>query len=167
MKEVIMTSEKRKELEEKLEYLKTVGRDQAAARISEARGYGDLSENSEYDEAMNDQAKLEGQIAEIESQLKHARILDESEMSSEHVHVGSKVVIADANGNVYDAQTATGDLIKHTYTVTSTIVENSKGVELPSTGGEGTFWLITLGTLMAIGFAVFLITNKKMSVYTD
>ena len=96
-----MTSEKRKELEEKLEYLKTVGRDQAAARISEARGYGDLSENSEYDEAMNDQAKLEVQIAEIESQLKHARILDESEMSSEHVHVGSKVVIADANGKQF------------------------------------------------------------------
>ena len=76
-------------------------------------------------------------------------------------------VIADANGNVVDAQTATGDQIKHTYTVTSTIVENSKGIELPSTGGAGTFWLITIGTLMAIGFAVFLITHKKMSVYTD
>lgn len=76
-------------------------------------------------------------------------------------------VIADANGNVVDAQTATGDQIKHTYTVTSTIVENSKGVELPSTGGEGTFWLITIGTMMAICFAVFLITHKKMSVYTD
>ena len=76
-------------------------------------------------------------------------------------------VIADANGNAVDAQTATGDQIKHTYTVTSTIVENSKGVELPSTGGEGTFWLITIGTLVAIGFAVFLITHKKMSVYTD
>ena len=76
-------------------------------------------------------------------------------------------VIADANGNVVDAQTATGEQTKHTYTVTSTIVENSKGVELPSTGGEGTFWLITIGTLMAIGFAVFLITHKKMSIYTD
>lgn len=76
-------------------------------------------------------------------------------------------VIADSNGNAVDAQTATGDQIKHTYTVTSTIVENSKGVELPSTGGEGTFWLITIGTLMAIGFAVFLITHKKMSIYTD
>jgi LPXTG-motif cell wall-anchored protein len=76
-------------------------------------------------------------------------------------------VIADANGNAVDAQTATGDQIKHTYTVTSTIVENSKGVELPSTGGEGSYWLITIGTLMAIGFAVFLITHKKMSVYTD
>ena len=76
-------------------------------------------------------------------------------------------VIADANGNVVDAQTATGEQTKHTYTVTSTIVENSKGVELPSTGGVGTFWLITVGTLLAIGFAVFLITHKKMSVYTD
>ena len=76
-------------------------------------------------------------------------------------------VIADPNGNVVDAHTATGDQVKHTYTVTSTIVENSKGVELPSTGGEGTFWLITIGTLMAIGFAVFLITHKKMSIYTD
>ena len=76
-------------------------------------------------------------------------------------------VIADANGNVVDAQTATGDQIKHTYTVTSTIVENSKGVELPSTGGEGTMMLITIGTMMAICFAVFLITHKKMSIYTD
>ena len=76
-------------------------------------------------------------------------------------------VIADANGNVVDAQTATGEQERHTYTATSTIVENSKGVELPSTGGEGTFWLITIGTLMAIGFAVFLITHKKMSIYTD
>ena len=76
-------------------------------------------------------------------------------------------VIADANGNVVDAQTATGEQVRHTYTATSTIVENSKGIELPSTGGEGTFWLITIGTLMAIGFAVFLITHKKMSVYTD
>ena len=76
-------------------------------------------------------------------------------------------VIADANGNVVDAQTATGEQVRHTYTATSTIVENSKGIELPSTGGEGTFWLITIGTLLAIGFAVFLITHKKMSIYTD
>ena len=76
-------------------------------------------------------------------------------------------VIADANGNVVDAQTATGEQVRHTYTATSIIVENSKGVELPSTGGEGTFWLITIGSLLAIGFAVFLITHKKMSIYTD
>jgi LPXTG-motif cell wall-anchored protein len=51
--------------------------------------------------------------------------------------------------------------------LTHTVVHNSKGVVLPSTGGMGTFWLITIGTILAIGFAVFLITHKKMSVYTD
>ena len=76
-------------------------------------------------------------------------------------------VIADSNGNVVDAQTATGDQTKHTYTVTSTKVENSKGVELPSTGGEGTMRMITIGTIVALGFAVLLITNKKMRAYQD
>lgn len=98
MKEVIMTSEGLKKLQEELEYLKTEGRDQAAEKIRVARGFGDLSENSEYDEAKNDQAMLENRIAEIEAQLKHVRILDESEMSSEHVHVGSVVTIRDAKG---------------------------------------------------------------------
>ena len=76
-------------------------------------------------------------------------------------------VIADPAGNVVNAQTATGDQTKHTYTVTSTIVENSKGVELPSTGGAGTAMLITIGTMVAMAFAVLLITHKKMSVYQD
>ena len=76
-------------------------------------------------------------------------------------------VIADAAGNVYDEQTATGTYVRHNYTVTSTIVENSKGVELPSTGGEGTMMLITIGTMIAMAFAVLLITHKKMSVYHD
>jgi LPXTG-motif cell wall-anchored protein len=76
-------------------------------------------------------------------------------------------VIADPNGNVVDAQTATGDQVRHTYTATSTIVENSKGVELPSTGGEGTMMLITFGSIVAMAFAVLLITHKKMSIYHD
>ncbi|MBQ3203332.1 MAG: transcription elongation factor GreA [Clostridia bacterium] len=101
MKEVIMTSEGFKKLQEELEYLKTTGRDEAAEKIRVARGFGDLSENSEYDEAKNDQAALEARIAELEAQLKHVRILDESEMSSEHVHVGSKVVIKDKKGKKF------------------------------------------------------------------
>jgi len=101
MKEVIMTSEGFKKLQEELEYLKTEGRDQAAEKIRVARGFGDLSENSEYDEAKNDQALLESRIAEIEAQLKHVRILDESEMTGEHVHIGSKVRIADDKGREY------------------------------------------------------------------
>ncbi len=100
MKELVMTSEGFKKLQEELEYLKTEGRDQAAEKIRVARGFGGLSENSEYDEAKNDQALLEARIAELEQQLKHVRILDESEMSGDHVHVGSKVRI-EANGKEY------------------------------------------------------------------
>ena len=100
MKEVIMTSEGFKKLQEELEYLKTEGRDQAAEKIRVARGFGDLSENSEYDEAKNDQALLEARIAELEVQLKHVKILDESEMNSENVHIGS-VVRIEANGKEY------------------------------------------------------------------
>ena len=76
-------------------------------------------------------------------------------------------VFADANGNVADIQTEDGVHKEVKYDITSTVVHNSKGVVLPSTGGTGTFWLITIGTLLAIGFAIFLITHKKMSVYTD
>ena len=101
MKEVVMTSEGFKKLQDELEYLKTEGRDQAAEKIRVARGFGDLSENSEYDEAKNDQAMLEARIAELEAQLKHVRILDESEMSSEHVHIGSVVTIKDAKGKKF------------------------------------------------------------------
>ena len=101
MKEVIMTSEGYNKLVEELEYLKTTGRDEAAEKIRVARGFGDLSENSEYDEAKNDQAALEARIAELEAQIKHARIMDESEMNSEHVHVGSKVRVQ-ANGKEYN-----------------------------------------------------------------
>jgi LPXTG-motif cell wall-anchored protein len=74
---------------------------------------------------------------------------------------------ADANGNVANLQAPDADYSEITYKVTKTTVQNSQGKVLPSTGGEGTFWMITIGTLLTIGFAVFLITNKKMSVYTD
>ena len=93
MKEIVMTSEGLKKLEEELEYLKTEGRDQAAEKIRVARGFGDLSENSEYDEAKNEQAINESRIAELEQQLKNARVLDESQLSGNLVHVGLGVVI--------------------------------------------------------------------------
>lgn len=76
-------------------------------------------------------------------------------------------IFADDNGNVADIQEEDGIHSENRYDLTHTVVHNSKGVVLPSTGGMGTFWLITIGTLLAIGFAVFLITHKKMSVYTD
>ena len=71
------------------------------------------------------------------------------------------------DGTVADIQAANNAFSEHKLDLTHIVVHNSKGVVLPSTGGEGTFWLITIGTLLAICFAVFLITHKKMSIYTD
>lgn len=66
-----------------------------AEQIKEARSFGDLSENSEYDEAKNEQAIIEGRIAEIEAQLKNVRVLDETELTNETVHIGSTVRMKD------------------------------------------------------------------------
>ena len=77
------------------------------------------------------------------------------------------MIFADAAGNVADVQEEDGTYKENRFDLTHTVVHNSKGVVLPSTGGEGTFWLISIGTMMAIGFAVFLITHKKMSIYVD
>jgi LPXTG-motif cell wall-anchored protein len=76
-------------------------------------------------------------------------------------------IYASEQGVVEDIQAPTSVYLEKEFIVEVADVYNSQGVELPSTGGEGTFWMITIGTLLAIGFAVFLITHKKMSVYTD
>lgn len=76
-------------------------------------------------------------------------------------------VYANTKGEVADTEQDMEGYTKHTFGVTKATVGNSKGVELPSTGGKGTTMLITFGSLIAIGFAVFLITHKKMSIYTD
>ncbi|MBQ4613278.1 MAG: transcription elongation factor GreA [Clostridia bacterium] len=101
MKEVVMTGEGLKKLQDELEHLKTVERKEVAEKIKVALSFGDLSENSEYDEAKNDQALLESRIAAIEAQLKNVRVLDESDMNAENVHVGSKVRIEDDKGKEF------------------------------------------------------------------
>ena len=99
IKELVMSREGLKKLEAELEELKTVRRKEVAEKIKTALGYGDLSENSEYDEAKNEQAIVEGRIAEIEAQLKHVRILDKSQLSDETVHIGSKVCMRNGKGD--------------------------------------------------------------------
>lgn len=86
-------------LEDELEMLKTVKRKEVAEKIKVARGYGDLSENSEYDEAKNEQGLVESRIAELEKRLKHARVLDESELTNDVISIGSHVVIRDEDGD--------------------------------------------------------------------
>ena len=91
IKQTIITDEGLKKLEKELEELKIVKRKEVAEKIKTALSFGDLSENNEYDEAKNEQAFIESRIAEIENQLKNVRILDENELSTESVHVGSSV----------------------------------------------------------------------------
>ena len=94
-KKNIMTYEGIKKLEEELEYLKTVRRKEITEKIKVALGYGDLSENSEYDEAKNDQAFNEGRIIQLENMLKNAVVVDESEIPTDKVSVGSIVKVMD------------------------------------------------------------------------
>lgn len=90
-KQVMITAEGLKQLEEELQYLKGQKRREVAEKIKVARSYGDLSENSEYDDAKNEQAILEARIVTIEATLKNAVLIDEEGISNEHVHVGSSV----------------------------------------------------------------------------
>ena len=93
--ETVLTHEVYQELLKKLENLKSVGRKEAAEKLKVARSFGDLSENSEYDEAKSDQAKLEAEISEIEAIIANAKIM-EDDNSTEVVHLGSIVTIKEA-----------------------------------------------------------------------
>ena len=90
-----MTDEGLKNLEAELEELKAVKRKEIAEKIKVALSFGDLSENSEYDEAKNEQAIVEARIASIENMLKNVKIINEDELSTEIIHVGSKVKVRD------------------------------------------------------------------------
>ena len=92
-KEYKMSAERKEELQKELTYLKTVREKEVADLIKEARGFGDLSENSEYDEAKNEQGKLYSRIAELEDILLHAVIVDESEMDSDKISIGCTVTV--------------------------------------------------------------------------
>ena len=94
-KEVLLTQEGYDNLEKELEYLRTEKRAEIAERIKVALGFGDLSENSEYDEAKNAQAANETKIADLENKIRHARIIDESEIDTKIVQIGNKVKIKD------------------------------------------------------------------------
>lgn len=94
-KEVVLTYEGLKKLEEELDVLKRIKRLEIAERIKEALSFGDISENSEYDDAKNEQAHMEARIVQLETMLKHAKLIDEDEVNTEQVSLGSKVRLLD------------------------------------------------------------------------
>lgn len=107
-KEVLLTQEGYNKLEKELEYLRTEKRAEVAERIKVALGFGDLSENSEYDEAKNSQAENEIKIVNLETKLRYAKIIDESEIDTKSVQVGNTVRIKDLEFNEEEEYTIVG-----------------------------------------------------------
>ncbi len=94
-KKIVLTYDGLKKLEDELENLKVVRRKEVAAKIKEARGQGDLSENAEYDAAKEEQAEIEARIVTIEKMLRNAEVIDEEEISTGRVNIGNKVKLYD------------------------------------------------------------------------
>lgn len=107
-KEVLLTQEGYDNLEKEVEYLRTEKRAEIAERIKVALGFGDLSENSEYDEAKNAQAENETKIANLEAKLRYAKIIDESEIDTKSVQVGNTVTVKDLEFNEEEEYTIVG-----------------------------------------------------------
>lgn len=93
--EVMLTEEGLKQLQEEVDHLSTVKRDEVAERIREARDFGDISENSEYDDAKNEQAMLEHRISVLQEKLRRARVIKESDIDTDKVSIGSTVTLKD------------------------------------------------------------------------
>lgn len=94
-KEYLLTAEGLEKIENELDELKTVKRKEVAQRIKEALAFGDISENSEYDEAKNEQAQLEERIAKLENILRNVKIIDKNQIPSDTVSVGSNIKVKD------------------------------------------------------------------------
>lgn len=107
-KEVILTEDGLKQLTEELNHLSTVKREEVAERIRQAREFGDISENSEYDDAKNEQALLEGRIALLQEKLRRARVVKDSEIETDKVCIGSMVTLRDKDSGEKRVYTLVG-----------------------------------------------------------
>lgn len=142
--QIVLTKESYDAKVKELEQLKTTGRDEIAERIKVARSFGDLSENSEYDEAMNEQAKLEAKIARLENDIRNANILDEDNLNAGVVHPGSKVKVENVENGKKSEYTILGPsesnpaqgIISDQSPIGKSLIGNRKGdivdVQLPT-----------------------------------
>ncbi len=108
VKQITVSSEGLENLKKELEYLKTIKRKEVAENIKTARSFGDLSENSEYDEAKDEQGKVEKRIADIEAMLANVRVVDDSDVKTDVASIGSKVTILYVDDNEEAAYTIVG-----------------------------------------------------------
>ena len=107
-KEVILTEDGLKQLQDEVNYLSSVKREEVAERIRSAREFGDISENSEYDDAKNEQALLEGRIGMLQEKLRRARVIKDSDIDTDRVSVGSTVTLRDLDAGEIRIYTLVG-----------------------------------------------------------
>jgi transcription elongation factor GreA len=107
-KEVILTADGLKQLQEEVNHLSTVKREEVAERIRAARDFGDISENSEYDDAKNEQAMLEHRIGLLQEKLRRSRVIKDSEIDTEKVSIGNTVTLRDKDAGVIRIYTLVG-----------------------------------------------------------
>ena len=149
MAETILTADGARELEEQLEKLKTVTRKEVAEQIKKAREFGDISENAEYDEAKNEQARIEGEIIELEKKLRSAMIIDEKGIDTKTVSLGAHVSLEDIKSKTKMEFTIVGSTeanpakkrISNESPVGAALLGHKKGekVEVSTPGGTVTY----------------------------
>jgi transcription elongation factor GreA len=153
-KQIVLTYEGLEKLEKELENLKTVKRKDIAEKIKQALAFGDLSENSEYDEAKNEQAQVETRIMQLEKMLKNARVIDEDDIHTDVVGIGSKVEVLDMEYNEKVDYTIVGSTeadpsafkISDESPVGSALLGNKKGniVDVTAPGGVIKFKILNI-----------------------
>jgi len=153
-KDVILTPEGLEKLKQEIEHLSTTRRREVAERIKEAREFGDISENSEYDDAKNEQAMLEARIAQLEDKLRSAQVIDASELDNDIVRVGSLVSGKDEKGKAFEyvivGSTEADPLQKRLSNespVGKALIGHKKGdkVKVPAPKGERTLTIDKIG----------------------
>lgn len=154
-KQVVLTDEGLKKLEDELEHLKTEKRKEIADKIKVALSFGDLSENSEYDEAKNEQAMVESRISQIEALLKDVKIIDDKDLSTEVVTLGCKVKVLDVEFNEDEVYKVVGsaeadpekNMLSDDSPVGRTLLGHKVGEEVTvqTPGGDVVFKILEIG----------------------
>lgn len=154
MEKHYLTPEGKAQLEEKLNHYKTVKRPAVVKRIGIAREFGDLSENSEYDAAKDEQAQIEAEIAEMESILLHAEVIDKKKINSDSVNVGCKVTLYDEDFDEEVEYRITGSsesdprngLISNVSPVGKALIGHKKGetITVKTPGGDTTYKIVAI-----------------------
>ena len=153
-KEFKISALRLKELEQELFYLKTTREKEVAEQIKEARSFGDLSENAEYDEAKNEQSRIEGEIKQLEERLRNATIIDESVLNTKTVSIGSTVVVQEQGNSekmtyVIVGSTEANPLegkISNESPVGQALIGHNKGdkVEVTTPGGAVEYTIVSI-----------------------